>query len=211
MNQDEGEFFYDTFPQDFIWGAATAAYQIEGGWNLDGKGPSIWDTFTHQTGNIHNNDTGDIACDSYHKIDEDIKLLKNLGVSHYRFSISWSRVLPQGVIDHVNPLGIQYYKRLIDKLKENNILPAVTLYHFDMPQALQDIGGWMTKDIVSKFADYAKLCFREFGDDVKLWFTINEPHEEALLAYGEGLFPPGIKDMAKGPYQGNYGKWEGDD
>lgn len=200
--QEEGSFFYGTFPKDFLWGTATAAYQIEGAWNEDGKGPSIWDTFTHQDGNIHNNQNGDIACDSYHKIDEDIALLKNLGVSHYRFSIAWSRILPDGRVSHVNTLGVQYYKKLINQLLANGIQPAVTLCHFDLPQALQDIGGWLNPDIADIFAEYARVCFKEFGEKVKLWFTINEPNEEAVQAYGLGLFPPGIKDMQEGVYKG---------
>ena len=202
MDQDEGSFLYDKFPDDFIWGAASAAYQIEGGWNEDGKGPSIWDTFTHQQGNVPKNQTGDIACDSYHKIDDDVALLTNLGVSHYRFSISWSRVLPRGDTSHVNVAGLEYYKKLIKKLLANNIQPAVTLYHFDMPQAVQDVGGWLNPEIADRFGDYARVCFQELGSDVKLWFTINEPREEAVFSYGNGSFPPAIRDMAEGPYKG---------
>lgn len=198
---DEG-FIRGNFPDDFIWGAATAAYQIEGAWNEDCKGPSIWDTFCHVGGKIHNNDTGDIACDSYHKFDEDVALLKNLGVGYYRFSISWSRVLPHGTIDKVNPLGVRYYNKLIDTLLANGIKPAVTLYHFDLPQALQDAGGWRNPNIADIFNEYARYCFGEFGDRVGLWLTINEPHEEALDAYGLGAFAPGIKEMEAGPYQG---------
>lgn len=204
MNHEEGEFLCGKFPNDFIWGAATAAYQIEGAWKEDGKGPSIWDDFTHKPGNIYMNQNADVACDSYHKINEDVALLKSLGVSHYRFSISWSRVLPQGRIDNVNSLGLLYYKNLIKKLQENNIQPAVTLYHFDMPQALQDKGGWLNPDIAKLFGDYCRLCFGQFGNDVKLWFTINEPHEEALCSYGTGTFPPGVKDMENGPYKGMF-------
>lgn len=200
---EEG-FIHGKFPKDFIWGAATAAYQIEGAWNEDGKGPSIWDTFSHIEGKIHNNDTGDVACDSYHKIEEDVSLLKNLGVGYYRFSISWSRVLPQGTADKVNLLGVKYYNRLIDTLLANGIKPAVTLYHFDLPQALQDIGGWYNPEISDIFNDYAQFCFKEFGDRVEIWLTINEPHEEALDAYGLGVFAPGIKDMASGPYQAGH-------
>lgn len=201
-SETEEGFIRGQFPEDFIWGAATAAYQIEGAWNEDGKGPSIWDTFCHVGGKIHNNDTGDVACDSYHKIEEDVSLLKNLGVGYYRFSISWSRVLPQGTIDKVNPLGVKYYNKLIDTLLANGIKPAVTLYHFDLPQALQDVGGWRNPKISDIFKEYAQFCFKEFGDRVGMWLTINEPHEEALDAYGLGAFAPGIKDMETGPYQG---------
>ena len=178
------------------------AYQIEGAWDEDGKGPSVWDTFCHVGGKIHNNDTGDVACDSYHKTDKDVSLLKDLGVGYYRFSISWSRVLPLGTRDKVNPLGVNYYNKLIDTLLANGIKPAVTLYHFDLPQALQDVGGWHNPKISNIFNDYAQFCFKEFGDRVGIWLTINEPHEEVLDAYGLGSFAPGLKNMATGPYLG---------
>lgn len=203
-SRSEDGFIRGTFYDDFIWGAATAAYQIEGAWNEDGKGPSIWDTFCHVGGNVHNNDTGDVACNSYHKIEEDVALLKNLGVGYYRFSISWSRVLPKGTVDKVNPLGVKYYNKLIDRLLDNGIKPAVTLYHFDLPQALQVIGGWRNPNIPDVFNEYARFCFQEFGNKVKLWLTINEPHEEALDAYGLGSFAPGIKEMQAGPYQAGH-------
>lgn len=205
--ETEKDFIRGKFPKDFIWGAATAAYQIEGAWNEDGKGPSVWDTFCHVGGKIHNNDTGDVACDSYHKTEEDVSLLKDLGVGYYRFSISWSRVLPQGTIDKVNPLGVNYYNKLIDTLLANGIKPAVTLYHFDLPQALQDIGGWHNPTISDIFNEYAQFCFKEFGDRVGIWLTINEPHEEALDAYGLGAFAPGLKNMATGPYLGMCDLW----
>ncbi|XP_073245033.1 cytosolic beta-glucosidase-like [Porites lutea] len=204
LAEGDDSFVRGTFPDDFIWGAATAAYQIEGAWDEDGKGPSIWDTFCHIGGKIHNNDTGDVACDSYHKIDEDIALLKNLGVGYYRFSISWSRVLPLGTTDKVNPLGVEYYNNLINAMLSNGIKPAVTLYHFDLPQALQDKGGWRNPNIPDIFNDYARFCFKEFGDRVGIWITINEPHEEALDAYGLGAFAPGIKEMDAGPYQAGH-------
>lgn len=197
-----GDFAHGTFPEDFIWGVASAAYQIEGAWNEDGKGPNIWDTFTHAGGNTYLNQTGDVACDSYHKIDEDVQLLKDLEVASYRFSISWSRLLPEGTLQHINPLGVKYYNTLIDKLLANGIKPAVTLVHFDLPQALQDTGGWLNPQIADTFNDYARFCFQEFGDRVKIWLTINEPHEEALDAYGLGEFAPGIKQLATGPYAG---------
>ena len=157
---------------------------------------------------MHNNDTGDVACNSYHKIEEDVALLKNLGVGYYRFSISWSRVLPKGTVNKVNPLGVKYYNKLIDRLLDNGIKPAVTLYHFDLPQALQDIGGWRNPNIPDVFNEYARFCFQEFGNKVKLWLTINEPHEEALDAYGLGSFAPGIKEMQAGPYQGRCTKFK---
>lgn len=128
--------------------------------------------------------------------------MKNLGVGYYRFSISWSRVLPLGTTDKVNPLGVEYYNNLINAMLSNGIKPAVTLYHFDLPQALQDKGGWRNPNIPDIFNDYARFCFKEFGDRVGIWITINEPHEEALDAYGLGAFAPGIKEMDAGPYQG---------
>ncbi|XP_001637902.2 lactase/phlorizin hydrolase [Nematostella vectensis] len=198
---EEGDFMKGQFPESFIWGVATAAHQIEGAWNEDGKGPNIWDAFSHKTGNIHNNENADIACDSYHKTDEDIQLLKSLGVSHYRFSISWARLLPDGLPDVVNKSGVEYYNRVIDKLLAVNIQPVVTLYHFDLPQALQDKGGWLNSRVIEWFAGYARVCFKLFGDRVRLWLTINEPHEEALNGYGYGNFAPGIKRLDTAPYQ----------
>lgn len=204
MNEEEGAFLDDVFPDGFVWGAASSAYQIEGGWNEDGKGPGAWDTHTHQGNLKRAGYNGDIACDSYHKIDEDVELLKNLGVSHYRFSISWPRLLPEGTVDHVNQLGIQYYKKLIGKLLENNIQPAVTLYHFDLPQALVDSGGWLSRDVIDKFADYARLCFQEFGENVKIWMTINEPGMYSRLRYAfDAILGPEVKaGSGEGTYQG---------
>ena len=195
-------FIRGRFPENFMWGAATAAYQIEGAWDEDGKGASIWDTFCHSRGNVRNNETGDVACDSYNKIDDDISLLKRLGIGYYRFSIAWSRVLPQGKINNVNSLGVRYYNNLIDALLAAGIKPVVTLYHFDLPQSLQDDGGWRNPEITDIFDEYARFCFKEFGDRVQMWLTINEPHEEALDAYGYGSFAPGIKEMETGPYEG---------
>ncbi|XP_070577049.1 cytosolic beta-glucosidase-like [Ptychodera flava] len=193
--------YYDTFPEGFIWSSATSAYQIEGAWNEDGKGPSIWDTWTHEGGNVHNDETGDVACDSYHKYKEDVAMMKNLGLKYYRFSIAWSRVLPNGTIDNINELGIQYYNNLIDELIANGIQPMVTLYHWDLPQALHDsYGGWMSEDIVEDFANYASLCFERFGDRVKFWLTFNEPWIISLLGYESGVFAPGVQESGTTPY-----------
>ena len=146
-----------------------------------------------------------MACDSYHKVDEDVKLLKNLGVSFYRFSISWSRVLPKGTVDEVNPVGVEYYQNLISLLLENNITPMVTLYHFDLPQALQDqFDGWLNRTMIDLFNDYAKFCFEAFGDRVRWWITFNEPWEAALMAHGLGMSPPNKKDIQSAPYKGNF-------
>ena len=172
-NRDE--FYYGKFPEGFAFGAATAAYQIEGAWNVSGKGPSIWDILTHNNPKMYHNQTGDVACDSYHKYKEDVKSLKEMGATHYRFSLSWPRILPDGTKDNINNDGINYYKSLLKELKENDITPVVTLYHWDLPWAFYGMKGWTNESLVEYFVEYARICFREFGDDVKLWVTINEP------------------------------------
>ncbi|XP_064620975.1 lactase/phlorizin hydrolase-like [Lineus longissimus] len=182
--------YYGEFPKDFAWSSATSSYQIEGGWNADGKGASIWDTFSHAK-RIANNDTGDVACDSYNKLADDVKLLKDLGVSHYRFSLSWPRILPDGTINNINNKGLLYYKQLIGMLQSEGIEPQITLYHWDLPQALEDQGGWLNETIVYHFNEYAKLCFTHFGDKTKFWITFNEPWIVAWLGYGVGSFAPG--------------------
>ncbi|XP_061923161.1 lactase/phlorizin hydrolase-like [Entelurus aequoreus] len=183
---------YGHFCKDFIWSTATASYQIEGGWRADGKGLSIWDKFAHTPLRVFNDDNGDIACDSYHKIDEDVSMLKQLKVTHYRFSISWPRVLPDGTTRHVNEAGLNYYIRLVDALLDANIQPHITLYHWDLPQALQDLGGWENETIVVKFRDYADLIFSRLGHKVKFWITINEPYNIANIGHGYGAAAPGI-------------------
>ena len=183
-----------TFPQDFLWGVSMSSYQIEGAWNEDGKGESIWDRFTHIRGNIKNGDSGDVACDHYHRYKEDVDLMKELGIHAYFFSISWPRVLPKGEGD-VNEAGLDFYKRLVDKLSEAGIEPCVFLYHWELPQTLQDKGGWVNRDIVQLFADYAKLIGRELGDKVKWWVMIDEPQVVASEGYLTGEHAPGIKDF----------------
>ena len=199
-----GYMEYGYFSKEFMWGAGTSAYQVEGAWNENGKGPSDWDIFSQAGGNTYMNQTGDVACDSYHKTDEDIALLKNIGVSHYRFSISWARILPKGTTEEVNLAGIKHYSDFIDKLLANNVQPMVTLYHFDLPQALQDIGGWKNPEMADIFNDYAKVCFEELGDRVKWWLTINEPFIIAFLGHGLGNHAPGLKELQTAPYQGKY-------
>ena len=182
------------FPKDFVWGTATSSYQIEGAATTDGKGPSIWDAFCKIPGKVHNQNTGDIACDHYHRLEEDVALLKNLGVTAYRFSISWSRILPTGRVDNINDQGIAFYKKLIRLLKAADIKPWVTLYHWDLPLALQmEENGWLGSEISDIFADYAEVCFENFGADVKNWITINEAWVVAILGYGQGIFAPGRK------------------
>ncbi len=184
------------FPEGFVWGAATSAYQIEGAWNEDGKGESIWDRFTHRPYNVFNGETGDLACDHYHRMPEDVALMKAMGLQAYRFSISWTRVLPQGR-GRENELGLDFYDRLVDELLAAGIQPNATLYHWDLPQALQDRGGWPERDSADWFADYAQVVFGRLGDRVPFWSTFNEPWVAAFLGYGTGLHAPGICDQSK--------------
>ena len=180
-----------TFPDDFIWGTATSSYQIEGAADIDGKGPSIWDAFSSIPGKTHRGETGAIACDHYHRFKEDIQLMKQMGVKAYRFSISWPRVMPTGK-GTINEAGIQFYNELIDELIKADIVPWVTLYHWDLPLALQlEDDGWLGASISDYFAAYADLCFERFGDRVKNWITLNEPWVVAILGYGQGVFAPG--------------------
>jgi len=190
----DSDFLYGTFPKGFMWGASVSAGQGEGAWNEDGRGPSIWDAFSQIPGNIVDGSTPSIACDQYHHWQEDIKLAKNLGLSHYRFSISWSRVMSDGTLDTINELGLQYYDKLINGLLKAGIQPMVTLHHDDLPNALQEkYGGWLSRQIIPLYADYARLMFQRFGDRVKWWSTINEINIFAQYAYGiYGSAAPGI-------------------
>lgn len=182
-----------SFPTDFVWGAATAAYQIEGAWNEDGKGESIWDRFSHSPGKVLNGDTGDVACDHYHRYREDLRLLRDLKLRAYRFSLAWTRLLPQGS-GAVNTRGLDFYDRLVDILLEYEIEPYVTLYHWDLPQVLQERGGWGNREIVGQFADYAALAARRLGDRVKNWMTLNEPWVIAFSGHRSGEHAPGLCD-----------------
>ncbi len=181
------------FPADFLWGAATSAYQIEGGWDTDGKGESIWDRFSHTPGNIRGGDTGDVAADHYHCWAEDIALMRQVGLQAYRFSISWPRVLPTGR-GGVNVPGLDFYDRLVDGLLQAGIEPFVTLYHWDLPQALQDLGGWGNRDVCGWFADYAAVMVRRLGDRVRYWTTHNEPLVTATHGHLTGEHAPGLRD-----------------
>ncbi len=185
---------YLTFPQDFLWGAATASYQIEGAWNEDGKGESIWDRFSHTPGKVLNGDTGDVACDHYHRWQDDIALMKSLGLHAYRFSIAWTRIFPAGR-GAVNPTGLDFYSRLVDGLLEAGITPFVTLYHWDLPQALQDEGGWTTRSTAEAYVEYADTVSRALGDRVKNWITFNEPWVSAFIGHWEGRHAPGHTDL----------------
>ncbi|MCX7708653.1 MAG: GH1 family beta-glucosidase [Clostridia bacterium] len=184
------------FPKNFLWGAATASYQIEGACIADGKGESIWDRFSHTPGKIANGDTGDIACNHYHLYKNDVKLMKEIGLKGYRFSIAWPRIFPDGK-GNPNIKGMDFYKRLVDQLLENDIVPAVTLYHWDLPQKLQDLGGWLNRDTTDYYAEYAAYIFKELGDQIPIWITHNEPWVVSHLGHAQGIHAPGLKDFKK--------------
>ncbi len=183
------------FPNDFMWGVATASYQVEGAVSVDGRGPSIWDSFSHTPGKVLHGHTGDRSVDQYHRYDEDVRLIREAGLDAYRFSIAWPRVVPSGT-GSLNVDGIDYYKRLIDELRRSEISPVATLYHWDLPQPLEDAGGWPHRDTAYRFAEYAAICFRELGDVVDMWITLNEPWCSSVLGYGDGEHAPGRTDTA---------------
>ena len=182
------------FPRNFVWGAATASYQIEGAWQADGKGESIWDRFSHTHGKVANGDTGDVACDHYHRWQDDVILLKELGIKAYRFSIAWPRILPRGR-GSVNSAGLSFYDRLVDALLEADITPYITLYHWDLPQILQDEGGWPARDITQAFCELTDIVSRSLGDRIDHWTTINEPFVISMLGYYYGEHAPGHQDQ----------------
>jgi beta-glucosidase len=184
------------FPPSFVWGAATAAYQIEGAAAEDGRTPSMWDVFAHTPGKVANGDTGDVAADHYHRYRDDVALMADLGIAAYRFSVSWPRVIPGG-IGAVNPKGIDFYSRLVDELLAAGIAPTLTLYHWDLPAELHDAGGWLNRDTAYRFADYAAAVAGQLGDRVATWITLNEPWCSAFLGYGAGEHAPGHKDAAE--------------
>ncbi len=182
-----------TFPKGFVWGVATSAYQIEGAWNEDGRGPSIWDTFSHTPGKVFNNQNGDVAADHYHRWQQDVELMDKLGMRAYRFSSSWSRILPGGS-GQVNPKGLDFYSRLVDELLRRGIEPCLCLFHYDLPQALQDQGGWPNRQTAYRFADYASILAASLGDRVRTWFTHNEPWVTAVIGHLLGEHAPGLQD-----------------
>ncbi|XP_053479026.1 lactase-like b [Ictalurus furcatus] len=200
---DHGSFYYGTFPAGFSWGAGSSAYQTEGAWDKDGKGLSIWDVFCHNKGKIFFNDTGDSSCEGYYKVKDDVSLIKELNLKHYLFSISWPRVIPTGIrSEYVNEKGLKYYNTLIDQLLENKITPIVTLYHWDLPQVLQEkFGGWQNISMVNYFNDFASLCFERFGNRVKHWITFNNPWSVAVEGYETGEHAPGLKLKGTGAYR----------
>ncbi|MBX3030091.1 MAG: beta-glucosidase [Chloroflexi bacterium] len=181
------------FPEGFLWGAATSSYQIEGAVDTDGRGPSIWDTFAATPGRVAHGDTGAVAADHYHRYPEDIELLSRLGARMYRFSVAWPRIQPTGR-GPVDQRGLDFYRRLVDTLLEHDIVPNLTLYHWDLPQALQDAGGWPERETALRFAEYAEIMYRALHDRVPWWSTINEPWCVALLGYAAGIHAPGIRD-----------------
>ncbi|MDR1903669.1 MAG: beta-glucosidase [Treponema sp.] len=183
------------FPDGFDWGVATASYQIEGAWKADGKGEGIWDRFSHTPGNIHDDTTGDEACDFYHRYEEDIRIAKELGIKVYRFSISWPRIFPDGT-GNVCEAGIEFYRRVLECLHKNGIKGAVTIYHWDLPQKLQDRGGWANREIVGWFEDYVKVLYARLGDLVDTWITLNEPYCSSILGYWLGGLAPGYHDYS---------------
>lgn len=185
------------FPEGFLWGCATASYQIEGSPLADAAGVSIWHRFSHTPGNVERGETGDIACDHYRRWREDVALMRELGLKAYRFSVAWPRILPEGR-GAVNAAGLAFYERLVDALLEAGIVPFVTLYHWDLPATLQDMGGWANRDVAGWFADYAAALFDRLGDRVRHWITLNEPWCVAHLGYIAGVHPPGMRDLWAG-------------
>ncbi|HEY7146570.1 MAG TPA: GH1 family beta-glucosidase [Streptosporangiaceae bacterium] len=181
------------FPEGFLWGVATSSYQVEGGVSAGGRGVSVWDTFSHTPGKTRRGDTADIACDAYHLIDTDLDLLAGLGVGAYRFSVAWPRIQPCGT-GPANAEGLDYYRRLADGLRDRGIEPVATLYHWDLPQAIEEAGGWPARDTAGRFADYAAILGKALGDRVSRWITINEPQVVANLGYRLGIHAPGRRD-----------------
>ncbi len=188
----------DRFPAGFVWGAATSAYQIEGSPLADGAGPSIWHWFAHTPGTIRKGDTGDIACDHYHRWAEDVALMREVGLTAYRFSVSWSRIMPTGR-GRVNGAGLAFYERLVDELLASNIQPVLTLFHWDLPADLEDRGGWLNPDSADWFADYTAAVARAFDDRVSRWVTFNEPGIIADCGYLQGIFAPGHRNRFEAP------------
>ncbi|XP_066253619.1 myrosinase 1-like [Euwallacea similis] len=195
-----------TFPDSFRFGSATAGYQVEGAWNEDGRGVSIWDTFVHETGvgHVKNDSTGDVACDSYHKYKEDIAIMKDLGLKLYRFSVQWPRILQDGTPLTLNQAGIDFYVNFVKELIANGIEPMVTLYHWELPQHLEDLGGWLNPEMADYFGDYARIVFKNLGPYIKYWVTINEPGTTCNCGYGQGVHAPGKFLIGEGVYQCAY-------
>ncbi|MGC1362444.1 MAG: family 1 glycosylhydrolase, partial [Silvibacterium sp.] len=198
------------FPDNFLWGMASAAYQVEGAWNLDGKGESNWDRFAHTVGKVKGAAIGDVSCDQYHRYKEDIAILKRLNQKSYRFSTSWARIQPTGT-GPVNQKGIDHYSRLVDTLLEANIRPFCTIYHWDLPQALEDRGGWPNRDLAAYYADYAGILAKHLGDRITTWAPFNMPWTFTYYGYGIGVFPPqktGFDEFLKAAHTVNLAQGE---
>ncbi len=195
MTHDNGTYAFPDFPDGFIFGAATSAYQIEGAADEDGRAPSIWDTFASRPCAVEGGENGAVACDHYHRLEQDLDLIRDLGLDAYRFSIAWPRVLPNGR-GAVNQAGLDFYERLVDGLLKRGVEPHATLYHWDLPQALQDKGGWAERDTAKAFAAYAECVTRRLGDRVAVWTTLNEPYCSSILGHLEGTHAPGLRDPA---------------
>jgi len=184
------------FPEGFLWGAATAAYQVEGAVHDGGRGLSIWDTFSHSPGRTLNGDNGDVACRHYERLDEDLALIKDLGIKAYRFSIAWPRVQPDGK-GPANQAGLDFYRRLVAGLRDQGTMPVATLYHWDLPQVLEDGGGWTVRETAERYGEYVAMAAAALGDEVGLWITLNEPWCSGWLGYGVGAHAPGISDVSQ--------------
>src|ERR1019366_6698196 len=185
------------FPDGFLWGVATASYQIEGAFDEGGRTPSIWDTFSHRPGTTLHGDTGDIACDNYHRLEQDVDLMAELGIPSCRFSIAWPRGQPAGKAA-VNQTGLDHYRRLVETLRAKNIEPVVTLYHWDLPQALEDGGGWLNRDTAKRFEDFTRVIGGALGDHVDRWVTLNEPWCASFIGYSAGVHAPGLNEIGAG-------------
>ncbi len=194
LTKDPAPFAPYQFPKNFLWGSATASYQVEGGWNEDGKGESIWDRFSHTVGKVKGAATGDVACDSYHRYKEDVALMKQLNLQSCRFSIGWPRIQANGT-GPANQKGLDYYKRVTDALLEAKIRPICTLYHWDLPQALEDAGGWPNRDLAARFVDYSQLVVKALGDKIKDWCIFNEPWVFTFLGYAWGVHAPARRNF----------------
>lgn len=197
---ERNHFLKKSFPADFQWATSTESFKVEGGWSEAGKGETIWDRFGNK-GLAFANQTADLACDSFHKVDYDVYLLRGLHINTYQFSISWARIFPSGHRGSQAEKGALYYDKLVNTLIDSGIQPVVTLYHWDLPQALQEYGGWTNTSIVEAFKDYADFCFSRFGDRVKTWNTFSSPWVVSHAGYGTGEHPPGVKDYVVGSYQ----------
>ena len=187
------------FPDGFLWGSATASFQIEGA--LESRGRSWWDDFSHARGNVYQGHTGDVACDHYNRLEEDVELMGQMGLQSYRFSLSWPRLFPKGTVDQENATGVAFYRKLLSLLKQKGIKAMVTLYHWDLPSALAEQGGWLSADSPSWFAAYAERCFELFDAEVDMWITFNEPWCSCALGYASGAHAPGRSiDPGNDPY-----------